>query len=148
MPCRVTAKRRHKKWKNGLCLRSAPLCRLNRKTHSQHFKRCLQTGKSPYFNSYHNSLRPYKRKPKATLTAYKKSHTLMCWIAQSSECGFSISNCLHRCFLVMIYARLSFIMLRKEVKSSSPLALSTPSLMAISRTPRWRRISIIWPTFR
>ena len=35
-----------KKVKIGLCLRSAPFCRLNRKTHSQHFKRCLQTGKS------------------------------------------------------------------------------------------------------
>jgi ABC-2 type transport system ATP-binding protein len=44
-----------KKVKIGLCLRSAPFCRLNRKTHSQHFKRRLKTGKPPYFNSYHNS---------------------------------------------------------------------------------------------
>ena len=35
-----------------------------------------------------------------------------------------------------------FIMLRKGVKSSSPFRLSTPSLMAISRTPRCRKISM------
>ena len=35
------------------------------------------------------------------------------------------------------------MMFRNGVKSFSPFWLSTPSLMAMRRTPRWRRISMI-----
>ena len=143
MPCRVVAKRRQKKGKNRPLFAFCAVLPTEQENTQPALQTLLTNGKIHIVQllsqqSFHLSvhLLPYKRKPNATLTAYKKSHTLMCWIAQSSECGFSISNCLHRCFLVMLYARLSFIMLRKEVKSSSPLALSTPSLMAISRTPR------------
>ena len=94
-----------KKVKISLCLRSAPFCRLNRKSHSQHFKRCLQTGKSPYFNSYHNnhftylSISGLTKENRNQLWPPIKRATLWCAGSPSHRnVAFSISNCLHRCF--------------------------------------------------
>jgi len=44
-----------KRWKIGLYLRPVSFCWLNGKTYSQHFKRRLQTKKSPYFNPYYDT---------------------------------------------------------------------------------------------
>jgi hypothetical protein len=91
----VTAKRRHKKVKKQPLLAFCAALPTEQENTQPALQTPLTNGKIPIFQllsqlSFHLSvnLRPYKRKPKATLTAYKKSHTLMCWIAQSSECGF------------------------------------------------------------
>ena len=95
--------------------------------------------------SFHLSvhLLPYKRKPKSTLTAYEKEpHSD---VLDRPVIGMWLFRFLIVCtavFLVMLYARLSFMMLRNGVKSSSPFRLSTPSLMAIRRTPRCRKTSM------
>jgi hypothetical protein len=95
MPCRVVAKRRQKKGKNRPLFAFCAVLPTEQENTQPALQTPFKNGKTAIFQllsqqSFHLSvyLRPYKRKPKATLTVYKKSHTLMCWIAQSSECGF------------------------------------------------------------
>jgi hypothetical protein len=95
MLCRVVAKRRQKKGKNRPLFAFCAVLPTEQENTQPALQTPFKNGKTAIFQllsqqSFHLSvyLRPYKRKPKATLTAYKKSHTLMCWIAQSSECGF------------------------------------------------------------
>jgi len=95
MPCRVVAKRRQKKGKNRPLFAFCAVLPTEQENTQPALQTLLTNGKIHIVQllsqqSFHLSvhLLPYKRKPKSTLTAYKKSHTLMCWIAQSSECGF------------------------------------------------------------
>ena len=142
MPCRVVAKRRQKKGKNRPLFAFCAVLPTEQENTQPALQTLLTNGKIDIVQllsqqSFHLSvhLLPYKRKPKSTLTAYEKEpHSD---VLDRPVIGMWLFRFLIVCtavFLVMLYTRLSFIMLRNGVKSlSCGLSLSTLLLIAIKR---------------
>ena len=116
MPCRVVAKRRQKKVKNRPLFAFCAVLLTEQDNTQPALKTLLANGKIHTFQLlsqqlFHLSvhLRPYKRKPKSTLTAYEKEpHSD---VLDRPVIGMWLFRFLIVCtaiFLVMLYARLSF----------------------------------------
>ena len=142
MPCRVVAKRRQKKGKNRPLFAFCAVLPTEQENTQPALQTLLTNGKIHIVQllsqqSFHLSvhLLPYKRKPKSTLTAYEKEpHSD---VLDRPVIGMWLFRFLIVCtavFLVMLYTRLSLMILRKGVNSLSPWVLSTPSFTAIKWT--------------
>ena len=116
MPCRVTAKRRHKKVKKRPLFAFCAALPTEQENTQPALQTLLTNGKIHIVQllsqqSFHLSvhLLPYKRKPKSTLTAYEKEpHSD---VLDRPVIGMWLFRFLIVCtavFLVMLYARLSF----------------------------------------
>ena len=150
MPCRVVAKRRQKKGEKSAFAFCAVLLTEQDNTQPA-LKTLLTNGKIHTFQllsqqSFHLSvhLRPHKRKPKSTLTAYEKEpHSD---VLDRPVIGMWLFRFLIVCtaiFLVMLYARLSFDKLSNEthfVGLSFEKAAARRSALAYARTFASRKV--------
>ena len=135
MPCRVTAKRRHKKVKKRTLFAFCAALPTEQENTQPALQTLLTNGKIHIVQllsqqSFHLSvhLLPYKRKPKSTLTAYEKEpHSD---VLDRPVIGMWLFRFLIVCtavFLVMLYARLSLERLRiKSLSCRAVLIIRVP----------------------
>ena len=154
MPCRVTAKRRHKKVKKRPLFAFCAALPTEQENTQPALQTLLTNGKIHIVQllsqqSFHLSvhLLPYKRKPKSTLTAYEKEpHSD---VLDRPVIGMWLFRFLIVCtavFLVMLYARLSFVNFSKH-PSVFPFMLRSMSQRPPARytavLPRFLRVHTV-----